>query len=740
MNRGGLTWRQAAPHGYSRARLLALLATTMLGGMLAVERTAQAQTTPDAPVTVLEPLDVTARKIKESQQDAPLSVTAVGAKNLQDRRIDDVETLLREVPNVGFSSLGDGRSTFLSIRGIGPMSQPLGYDDTSVVTYVDGVPQPLFGSDLRIFDAERVEVLRGPQGTVFGRNAQGGAINIITRPPGDRFEASARGEVGTDWYRLGQLSVSGPLIDGKLAGRLTASYSGVNGDVTNTAPGFGKIGDTENGAFRGSLVATPGADTKLTLSFFGQRDRNHPSNFLLRKQADFPAVALDPRGYIHRDVAGVSLTATHDFGNVVLTSVTAFNHYDYKSLSNNSEALTFSCVFGLPVGFFLPGTDFSTYDERFNSVYQEGRLNSAADSRVTWVAGATFYHDNFKLDSYYQSPFFISTNGWRNHRYRTNSYAVFGEATVPVPGVEGLKVSAGLRYTHDDKHFDARYTSNGFAGTVPSFRQKGSLGFDLVTGRVAVSYDISAQSMVYASVSRGAKSGGFPNFTNNAPTGLADQPYKKSTSWTYELGTKNRLLGGRAFVNAALFLNNVKDQNLFALDSASFTFVPKPLDTRSYGAEIELGYRLMPGLDLFGSAGYTHATVRNVSADVAASSGAKNGNRVPSTPRFTTSLSLQYRGVATWLGLPDSINVFGLAQHQFIGARAADVGSHFRLSAYHIVNAKVGLEFDRFSVYVFGQNLADDRPQYIGLFYGPGAEAVTVGHGRVVGVGAQVRF
>jgi iron complex outermembrane receptor protein len=262
----------------------------------------------------------------------------------------------------------------------------------------------------------------------------------------------------------------------------------------------------------------------------------------------------------------------------------------------------------------------------------------------------------------------------------------------------------------------------------------------MLTGRAALSYELTPGSTVYASVSRGAKSGGFPNFTNNAPTGLGDRPYQESTSWTYEIGTKNHFLGGRALLNASLFFNDVKDQHLFALDSASFTFRPQPLDTQSYGAELELGYRLMPGLDLLGSVGYTKAEVRNVSADVAASSGAQDGNRVPSTPRFTSSLTLQYRESAAFLGLGDDTSVFGLAQHQYVGARAADVGNNFDLDAYHMVNLKLGLEFETFDIYLFGQNLTDARPQYIGLYYGPGAEAVTFGHGRVVGIGAQARF
>lgn len=694
--------------------------------------------TEEAEVVLFSPIKVTARKIEELLRDIPFGVSVVGSERLEDERIYDVQELVRVMPNVSVSTLGDRRSTWFNIRGIGPMAQPLGYDDTSVVTYVDGVPQPLFASDMKFLDIERAEVLRGPQGTVFGRNAQAGAINMVTRLPSDVLEVEGLAELGEDWDRFVQASLSGPLIEDRLAGRLAASYSGIDGDVPNLANGE-DVGDAESVEARGSLLFTPNARTEVVLRAFGEHDDNTPSNFVLKGTEDYPVVALDPQGDVKRNLANVSLTASHSFEAFTLTSVTAYNYYDYTSFTDNSEALTYSALFGLPPSTFLPATDFTNFEETQNSFYQELRLSSNEEAEISWVAGATYFRDSYQLDTYYQSAFFVSNNGTRDNSYRTNSYAAFGEATMPVPRLESLKVTLGLRYTHDTKHFDATYWGNGFPGTVASFHQEGTLDFDLVTGRAALSYDIDESSSVYATVARGAKSGGFPSFTNNAASGLPDAPYKESTSWTYEIGSKNSFLGGRALVNAALFFNDVKDENLFAFDSATFTFIPQPIDLRSFGAELEVGYRLLPGLDLFGSFGYTNAKVRNVSADVAASSGAADGNLVPNVPKFNSSLTLQYRDSAAWLGLPES-DLLGMAQHEFVGTRAADVGNHFDLDAYNVVNAKLGLEFGHIDLYAFGQNLTDARPQYIGLYYGPGVEVTTLGHGRVVGVGAQFSF
>lgn len=156
---------------------------------------------------------------------------------------------------------------------------------------------------------------------------------------------------------------------------------------------------------------------------------------------------------------------------------------------------------------------------------------------------------------------------------------------------------------------------------------------------------------------RSAKSGGFPNFTNNAPSGRKDTPYKDSTSWSYKVGSKNRFLNGQSALNAALLCNTVKDKNLFSLDSASFTFIPKPIDAHNYGVELEGSYQLADSWTLSGGLDYTHAELRNVSEDVAASFGACNGNFVPAVPKSNTNLTLQYYAAADWLGLPGRIPI-----------------------------------------------------------------------------------
>ncbi len=689
---------------------------------------------------------VTARKIKEDPLRVPLSLSVFDKQTLEERRVDDIARLIREVPNIGMSALGDGRSTHLSMRGVGTLAKPLGHDDTSVVTYIDGVPQPLFGSDLRFLDVERIEVLRGPQGTVFGRNAQAGAINIITRQPSDDPLHTLRAEGALDRrsQNIGQLTLSGPLRDGTLKGSFSAAYADQGGDVRNQVGGW--MGREQNGAMRTTLLATPDDITQLVLALSYGRDRLTPSNFVLQGTPNFPIVALDPKGWAHRETGALSLTANRTLRTLQVTSVTAFNRYDFDNLTNNSEALTYGTWFNQPSAAFLPALDWSTYDEKQRSFYQELRMSSLDKARVGWVGGMNYLHDDYRLMNDYTTTSMLAPsnassmiNGIRNNHYQTDSYALFGELTTALTESEKLKGTLGLRYTHDSKGYHAHFQNNGHPGNVAAFDQQGRLQYDMVTGRAALHYQLTRDAMLYTSVARGAKSGGFPNFTNNAPNGMRDAPYQASSSWSYEVGSKNRVAGGRGEWNLALFYNQVRNEHLFAKEKNSMVFTPQSIDTASYGAELDGGWQVAEHWRFGGGVGFTHAELRNVSTSVADKTGARDGYRVPAVPRVTTSMTLAYYDSAAELGIPDA-NVFALIQHQFIAQREANVNNNFTLPAYRQINLRAGLEFPSLDVYLFAQNLTNERPQYTGISYMPGVNVVTMGHGRVIGAGMKVHM
>lgn len=695
--------------------------------------TAQAQDAPDG-VTVLETITVTARKREEVEQDVPISMTVLPADELDVSPVQSNADLARSVPNFSFVDLGGQSGNLANIRGVGSFS-PVAPDDTSVVFYVDEVPLSVYGVAPNLMDTDRVEVLRGPQGTLFGRNTQGGAVSIVPNAPTFDPEFSMTGEIGTDGYGFGEFVANGPLIDDRLAGRLALSYSTFGGDIPNIVAG-GEDGALNIGAARGSLLFEPDALTSAQLTFNYNHEDSTSPRFLLRDAPDFPVSAVDPRTDIEGDSYGFNLKIDHAFEAFDLHSITAVQRNTSFQKLDLTDGLVFGSVTGLPPSIFnVPGADVQELDFRENVYMQEVRLSSPEGNDVAWAVGANLFRSEFDMDSEGQSatPSFVSVNGAQDNELITNSYSVFGEVTVPL--ADRLKLTTGLRGTYEEK--DARYVfqGNGNPGVAPFSEQSHSLSDSFLTGRVALSYDWTDSFMTYASVSRGYVTGGFPSVSVNNPFGRDEAGFPASTSWTYEAGFKSLLLDDRLRINGAVFFNDVKDGHLVVFDPQAAFFTTTALDYRSYGGELEAAFRVTPAIDLIGGIGYTHAELANVPAGDL--SGARSGNDVPNVPALTANVGLQFQTSADAVGLPGDLT--GRLTYQYVGTRAADVANTFDLDGYGLVNARLGWQRDDVSIYAFVNNLFDERYEVWGQSFGQ-TPTVRVGQGRIVGVGTSFKF
>ena len=684
---------------------------------------------------ILDEVVVTARLREEAARDVPFSLTSFDAKSLAARRIDDTHSLFRQVPGLSLTSFDDGRFAYFQLRGIGPLSQAISPDDGSVVTYVDGVPQPVYASEFSYLDLERIEVLRGPQGTLFGRNSQGGALNISTRPPGDRLEVTARTEAGENGYGLARVSASGPLQPERLAGGFSAHFSSVDGFIRNIAPRGGELGDRESTSVRGTLVWTPSGSNgaRFTLTANGDRQRSNPFYYVLLEQPE-RQVEVDPENRVERELWGVSLKSETSFALADFTAITAFNGFDNHQVTDDTDGLLYGPLNGVPSSVFLPPLDFSDWREQEQRFYQELRLASRAGQAAHWTTGVIYFQSDFDVRLDNRSTFSPFLNGDRDAMQKIDSYAAYGEVTSPVLHPR-LQATFGLRYSEDRKSLRAVYQGVGFPGTVTSFVERSSADFDLITGRAALVWEATDDLNVYVTAGRGAKSGGFPRFTLSAALGAASRSYAESTSWTYETGIKSRVLNGRGHLDLSTFYNEVADEQLFVLDFVSFQFLPVNLDTRSFGVELQSDLDLGSGWSLAGGAAWTSAQIRESSAG----SGAREGNRIPNVSKFGSTLTLGFEGQHVTVGNLRVEPILTLT-HQYVGERAADVANSFDLPDYHNVDLKLGARLGATEWYLFARNLFDSKQYINGVLYAPGIAAASFGRDRVAGIGLMATF
>lgn len=756
----------------SRHYLIVTLVAASMGGALPKQAEAQDQSasasTQAKPIELQEltvsvekrngvaravkPTEVTVsvRKRDEPIKAVPFSVDVATRAQLEEKGVTDAAGALRDVAGASVASFGDKSTAFTTMRGVGPVLFPLSQDDSSVLTFSDGAPLGLSAGLGAYLDLERVEVLKGPQSVLFGRNTAGGAINLVPAKPTETPEAYIASEIGINGQRKLEGVVSGALVPKTVLGRLAFRTYGINGYLPNdTGP---SLGAEEGWVGRGSLLIKPSEATRWLVSFSADYNKLKPGyNLLLRDERD--ARAAQTESVDRGDSHNISSKFEHDFETFTLTAQTsAFKRdvtFDYGVDGYLGRAMK-----ALPVSAFSARDTNRTWrqleEQRFT---QELRINSRASAAVQWLAGVAYYRDEANWQTrqkvFLYGPFAAGQEAFNG---ATDGRAVFGEVTVPLSS--RLRWTNGARYAIEDKSFTGSYVSDGTPQTVARFAEQGSERYSFWSGRTSLSYDWSKDMTTYATVARGYKSGGFGSFSYGLPLGLPRTPYQSSTVLSYELGGRANL-SQTVTVTSAVFYNDVSKEQIMTYDGASNRNANLNVDAGSYGVEMTAAWRFAPGWTLDTGAAYTFSELRNVTAQLAqAQAGMKSGNQLPLTPDWTGRAAISYRDSLERMGLGSLARTTGAEEfharfgYNYIGGRYGDAANRAWIDPSHQLSFRTGVSGGggKWDAYVFGDNLLDRR--YVTMAQPYDNDPVTnqpifgatYSRGLTLGVGSTLRF
>lgn len=685
--------------------------------LLASAGSVQAASPADRSAEPLEPITVTARQSQENQHDVPLSVTVLDGITLEDRRLRNINQALETMADVTRYDTSDPLYDNFNIRGMGTAGN-ISMDNDAVALNVNGSTAPNRSFGMMLLDVARIEVLKGPQGTLMGRNSTAGAINVVTNRPIDTFEANARVEAGTHHQYSAEAMVNTPLAQG-LNARLAVRHSREHHWVENVLDDGNPVSRPRQLAMRASLQWDVSPATSALLTFDHHRQERFFAQMLMHPYGNTPQTDITPGTYDdnRKRLSRYALEVNHRFSGSQLTSVTALDRDRYDAVSANDRNL-------MRMQYGIDAEDIMPLQVHNNVVTQDLRLASLPGDRLFWVAGVNYWHSNRTFLSVYPSQ-----QTQQDKRYRTTSHAVYGELTYPV--LERLSLTAGLRYTRDRKSFDATYYGPG--GSQPDSRR---LSDSYLTGRLALSYAFSSTLNTYVSFSRGYRPGGVGDYVAQPDDSV---PYQASRVNYLEWGWKFQSADGNASLNAALFHADIKKEQVSTYDPMTYFIRYYNLDARSRGFELSGSLRPHRALRLNASVAYTHAAARQdllglMEGDV------HKGNRLSDVPNWKATLGVEYlQPLSAFAGMASPALTAGL-NLRYVGARMSDIQNNSRLSPYAVVDARLAIAGRQSEVYVYVQNLFDKRYEMYRYALGNGMALGGQQRGRTIGVGYSHTF
>jgi iron complex outermembrane receptor protein len=718
----------------SMRRIFGLPAVALVFGLFGQSVWAQSQTD----VSTLAEVVVTARKRDESFQNVPITVDVFTAQEIQSAGIESPRDFVAMVPNMTLVETQNVGNSFITIRGISQARN----SEPSVAVLVDGVLETNpYEFDQELYDIKQIEVLKGPQGALYGRDAIGGAIIITTADPSDHFEGSSRVGFGNGPSEKAQLALSGPLdSDGTLRYRGSLNVYNTDGYLENVYLDR-KADPYKDYSGRMRLVWKPNDELSADLRFMYDKVNTTAYYFVIPRSdeanpfSDFstPGNANDTSSPIqnnnlgtdHRGIFDTAFKLDYSPGYGTFTSITDFNHtqeidtgdaYDFRPVKTSVE---YALTGGTPAADGGPFDESQSQFIDVRTVSQELRFTSPVVGGFSWIAGAYYVHtDRFistgnlvdrgtGVPAVYYTPIVDPTNPYATNTNATfladsqdnNAWAVFADATYEF--TPQWELDAAIRYDEDHRE-NTTLTPTQFLPTKTAYYgEVRDATFSAPQPKATVRYKPDDDWTVYAGWSRGFRSGGF-NQTGvgevaraNGVLGVNDL-FQAEIADTYEVGFKSELLDRRLSIDGDVFHTQSKNGYFFVYIAADSTQNLGNLNATYKGAELSLTARPTDRINLYAGFGYTDSRITAMADPTVI------GNQAPLVSRDTVNAGVQYHQP-----LGDELNGTVRLDYQNIGRTWWEPYNITSRNPVSLVDLRVGVESKNWTVTAWSKNLTN---------------------------------
>lgn len=602
----------------------------------------------------LDEVYVTANKQKKLAKDVKSSITVIDEYAIEDKNINKVSDITAYIPNFTmFQNGGHHGVANPSIRGISALSPDSG---VSVPIIIDGVAvSSALGYDSSLYDIQQIEVLRGPQGTLYGVGAEAGVINITTKKPSNHFEAKIGFDFGNNNKKQYNMKVSGPIVENKLFLGISGSYFDKDGYIKNTISNK-EINHQNKKDGRVNLIYNPNDDLSISLISAKTIANNGANNMSLAIRDQEVESNIDS---YHKDNSlAHALNISYNMGEYILEAITTHRKYNLDMLVD---------------GDLTQAT--KNHAQKINDkkeLSQEVRLKNTTD-KYSWILGAygADKNDNWDITTYKPAV----TKSYQEGT--TKSYSAFANLDYNI--TEKFGVSTGIRYEQSKKSLQEVAKNIYLEDT-----------FNSVSPTLSLNYKIDKNHMLYTTISKGYNSGGF----NTQVIDATQKSYGEEELISYELGLKSSYLDNRVTMSSAIYSMDITNLQVQQFISANSFYLTNAAKAKGKGFELEIQGKATEEISLFANYGYNKTTFDEYSDF----KGNYKGNYKPLAPKYNYSLGFQYR---------DSSGYYARTDVTGYGDMYLDNANKYKRDSYSLVNAKLGYESEKYDIYLYGKNIFD---------------------------------